>query len=106
MAINCLSFGSEATKALRQIIDGKTVQAKCYKFQSASGKHKRRDVCRVSLVGKDIGIEMIQAGMAWHAKAWAHEQRKDERRQYAGAEFKAMQEGKGCLWAATYPSAD
>ncbi len=96
----------EATQALRQMIDGKVVEARCYKFQPSSGKHKRRDVCRVSLDGQDIGIEMIRAGTAWHAKKWAHEQGKHERRLYAEAEYKAMQEGKECLWSTSYPSAD
>jgi endonuclease YncB( thermonuclease family) len=96
----------EATRFLRHLIYGKVVEARCYKYEPETKNHKRRDICRVSLDGKDLGIEMVQAGMAWHAKAWAHEQRKDERRQYSETEYKAMQEGKGCLWAATYPSVD
>lgn len=97
---------SETTRALRDLISGKVVEAKCYKYQPETKTHKRRDVCRVTLDGQDIGLQMIQAGMAWHAESWAHEQRKDERRQYAEAEYKAMHEGRGCLWAETYPSAN
>jgi len=91
----------EAGYKLDELIGNKVVNAKCYKFD----KYKR-PVCRVFLDGQDVGLKMVELGYAWHAKAWAHEQHKDERRQYAEAEYKAMQDGRGCLWAVRYPSAE
>jgi micrococcal nuclease len=91
----------EAGYKLGELIEGKTVEAKCYKFDSY-----KRPVCRVNFNGQDVGVAMVRLGYAWHSDKWAHEQRKDERRQYAEAEYKAMEDGKGCLWAETYPSAD
>ena len=89
---------SECTEALRQMIDGKVVEARCYKLQPSAGKHRARDVCRVTLDGKDIGLQMISAGAAWHAKKWGFEQTTAERHAYAEAEAVARVGKLGCLW--------
>jgi endonuclease YncB( thermonuclease family) len=91
----------EAGYKLSELIECKTVEATCYKVDSYN-----RPVCQVHLNGEDIGLTMVRLGYAWHSNKWAHEQRKSERRQYADTEHQAMKDGKGCLWAETYPSTD
>ena len=90
---------SEGLEALRQLIEGKLVNAHCYKLQTARGKSRARDVCRVRIEGEDIGIQMIAAGAAWHSKKWSFEQTQEERRAYAEEEVSAMRGKAGCLWA-------
>lgn len=70
----------------------------CYKLDRYS-----RNVCRVHAPdGRDIALEMVRSGLAWHAKAYAHEQTPQQRHAYAAAESVARKKGVG-LWAESNP---
>jgi len=51
-------------------------------------------VCLVE--GRDVGLDQLKTGLAWHYKKYAHEQADDERREYEKAETKARNEKEGC----------
>jgi endonuclease YncB( thermonuclease family) len=79
----------------------RNIKAHCYKTDRF-----RRDVCRVyegQLDGKrDVGLEQIRAGMAWHFKAYQHEQRTEELQLYRDEEEAAKAAKRG-LWADAKP---
>ena len=78
---------------LARLIFGKTVRAECYKIDKY-----RRDVCRVYLVGKDIGAIQVEAGMAWWARPYARKQAPQARLFYEALEDRARADSEG-LWA-------
>ena len=39
---------------------------------------------------KDVGLERVKAGFAWHYKKYQHEQSVEDQRLYADAETKAI----------------
>ena len=51
---------------------------------------------------RDMGLEQIRAGMAWHYKAYEHEQPTQERLVYAQEEENARASGFG-LWKDARP---
>lgn len=55
----------------------------------------RRVVGTVLVDGRDVGLEQVRAGMAWHFKRYQHEQSPEERALYGEAESQASGEG-GC----------
>lgn len=63
--------------------------------------HKRdrygRLVGKVLLDGKDVGLGLVVAGLAWHYKAYEQEQTLEDRQSYAIAESRARAERAG-LW--------
>jgi len=61
-----------------------------------------RWVGRVLVAGSDINLRQIEAGMAWHYKAYEREQRPRERLAYSAAE-KAARASKTGLWSARAP---
>lgn len=86
-------FGKEARKKLSDLVAGDDVTVVLHK-KDAFG----RSVGTVYRKGRDIGLEMIQVGLAWHFKTYAAEQTADDRRKYADAEAKARQDAIG-LWS-------
>jgi len=58
----------------------------------------QRVVGQVFVNAKDLGLEQIRAGLAWHYRAYAKDQAADDRLAYAAAELTARTEGQG-LWA-------
>ena len=62
-------------------------------------KHDRygRIVGKVLLGNRDICLEQIQAGLAWHYKRYENEQTQEDRGRYAFAEQEARAKGVG-LW--------
>jgi endonuclease YncB( thermonuclease family) len=56
------------------------------------------------LQDEDINQRMIQSGLAWHLRPYAHEQTRAKRRAYAAAEQHARRERLG-LWADPNPVA-
>jgi len=56
-----------------------------------------RVVGKVLVAGSDINLRQIEAGMAWHYRAYAREQTADDRMTYAAAEIAAKASKKG-LW--------
>jgi hypothetical protein len=56
-----------------------------------------RLVGTVTLGRTDIGLEQIRAGLAWHYKAYQHEQTQADRERYAAMEDEARASRRG-LW--------
>jgi endonuclease YncB( thermonuclease family) len=85
-------FGSSSKENLARLVFDKRVEARCY-------KHDRygREVCRVYERMRDVGLEQVRAGMAWHFKAYQHEQDTPERLVYRDEEEAAKAAKRG-LW--------
>jgi endonuclease YncB( thermonuclease family) len=62
-----------------------------------------RIVGKVRLNGRDVCLQQIKAGMAWHYKYYQAEQSPEDRKLYADAEDEARAIGRG-LWADANPS--
>jgi len=91
-------YGEEAKRHLEALSLGQTLKAECYKRD----RH-RRQVCRVSLGGRDLALAQLQAGLAWWFTRYAAEQAEGERLAYAAAERRAAQAGLG-LWRQPAPT--
>jgi len=63
-----------------------------------------RQVARVRIRGEDIGLQQVQAGLAWYFVRYAADQRPDERERYARAEREARSAHRG-LWTDPQPLA-
>jgi endonuclease YncB( thermonuclease family) len=63
-----------------------------------------RIVGKVTLNGEDVNIQMIYAGLAWHYKAYEHEQPALDRLTYPLAELNARRKAVG-LWGDADPVA-
>lgn len=92
-------FGWQARRALSQLVDGRCVRIDCYKTDP-----RGRKVCRVLVEGQDVGVALVQQGMAWHFREFAAEQGAAERRVLHAAEQQARAARRG-LWAAASPLA-
>ncbi|MBI5041264.1 MAG: thermonuclease family protein [Gammaproteobacteria bacterium] len=55
--------------------------------------------CRYNI---DTNLEQVKAGLAWHYKAYAKQQARDDRALYSEAETEARNRGVG-LWADAHP---
>jgi endonuclease YncB( thermonuclease family) len=84
-------FGEASRQNLAHLTFGKLTTVKWYK------RSYKRLVGNAFVNGKDIGLEQVRAGMAWHYKAYEHEQTSEARVQYAIAEVRARRERLG-LW--------
>src|SRR4029078_6017936 len=76
---------------LAQLVFKKTVTVYWYKTSY------KRLVGNVFVDGKDVGLELVRAGLAWHYKDYEHEQTDEARAQYAIAEVRARSARLG-LW--------
>ncbi len=92
-------FGNRSRLHLGALVFGKRVTADCPK----TDRYKRA-VCRLEVDGIDANLAQVEAGMAWHYKDYAREQRAPDRRRYAQAEDEARQSRRG-LWADRAPMA-
>ena len=92
-------FGNRSRLHLGALVFGKRVTAHCPK----TDRYKRA-VCRIEVDGIDANLAQLEAGMAWHYKAYAREQRAPDRRRYAQAEDRARDARQG-LWADRAPMA-
>jgi len=70
----------------------KRIEARCHKKDRYG-----REVCAVYLARRDVGLEQIRTGMAWHYKAYQHEQPTQERLIYRDEEGAAKAAKRG-LW--------
>jgi endonuclease YncB( thermonuclease family) len=89
------AYSRKSTEYLQSLLQGKPVRVRCYK-DDGNG----REVCDVDVGGQDIGLAMIEAGLAWHFKRF--EQEEGARRAYAAAEERARTARLG-LWAFSAP---
>jgi endonuclease YncB( thermonuclease family) len=92
------AFGTKSKKNLSDMIFDREVMADCDKTDQYG-----RLVCKILLDGKDINLEQIKAGMAWHYKEYEREQSPEDRELYARAEDEARAARRG-LWSDLNPT--
>lgn len=63
-----------------------------------------RVVGKVTRNGKDLNVEQVRRGVAWHYKTYQNEQEIDDRSLYAQEEYLAQRDRRG-LWADKEPVA-
>lgn len=93
------AFGDRSRQSLRELSHGRDAVAFCSKVD-----RYKRQVCRVTVDGLDVGLEQIRRGLAWHFVRYANEQRPEDRRAYADAEVGAREAKRG-LWRDPAPIA-
>ena len=92
-------FGNRSRLHLGVLVFGRQVTADCPK----TDRYKRA-VCRIDVDGVDANLAQVEAGMAWHYKAYERDQRLNDRSRYARAENAARDARRG-LWADRAPVA-
>ena len=92
-----MAFGQRSKQSMSDLVYGKWVEV-----EGEKNDRYGRLVGKVLLNGRDINLAQIQAGMAWHYKAYQREQTVQEQRTYAEAESKAAMAKRG-LWADASP---
>jgi endonuclease YncB( thermonuclease family) len=90
-------FGTQSKKKLSGLIFGKDVEV-VYEKTDQYG----RLVGKILLDGRDINLEQVRSGMAWHYKDYEREQSTEDRELYARAEDEARSARRG-LWVDTNP---
>jgi endonuclease YncB( thermonuclease family) len=90
-------FGTQSKKKLSGLVFGKNVEV-VYEKTDQYG----RLVGKVLLDGRDINLEQVRSGMAWHYKDYEREQSTEDRELYAHGEDEARSARRG-LWAVTNP---
>lgn len=91
-------FGQKSKKNLSDLIYGKTVVVSTSKVDKYG-----RFVGKVTLDGKDINLEQLKGGFAWHFKRYSDEQKEADRIVYAKTESEAKAAKLG-LWADAAPT--
>ncbi len=91
------AFGQKSKQNLSGLIFGKTVT-----FQVLKRDKYNREVAKILLDGKDINLQQIKDGFAWHYKDYQREQTADDQKLYAVAEEEARQTKRG-LWFDAQP---
>lgn len=92
-------FGQDARESLAQRVLHRPVTIDLHK-KDRYGRH----VARVMQAGQDVNLAQVEAGLAWHYKAYAQEQAPAERARYAEAEDAARRQHRG-LWSQPAPVA-
>ena len=90
-------FGTQSKKNLSALIFGKDVTVQYEKTDQYG-----RLVGKIFLDDRDINLEQIKAGMAWHYKEFEREQSAEDRELYARAEDDARIARRG-LWLDSNP---
>jgi len=91
------AFGTQSKNSLSDMIFDREVTVEYDKIDQYG-----RIVGKILLDGKDINLEQIKAGMAWHYKEYQREQSPTDRDLYAHAEDEARNARRG-LWADADP---
>lgn len=92
-------FGAAAKQHLASQVYDKSVMV-----EYAKRDRYGRIIGKVMLDGRDVCLEQIKAGLAWHYKKYAAEQAMEDRDRYAAAEDSARNQRVG-LWADPAPVA-
>jgi endonuclease YncB( thermonuclease family) len=92
------AFGNVSKQNLSRLIFGKLVIVEYSKLDRYG-----RVVGKVTLDGKDICLEQIRDGLAWHFKRYEAEQDLRDRRSYGQAERVAREQTRG-LWKDASPT--
>jgi endonuclease YncB( thermonuclease family) len=91
------AFAIEATRSLASMIIGKEVVVEWNKVDE-----RNRIIGRILVKDRDICLEQIRAGMAWHFKRYQNEQGEQERELYDRFETEARSDRRG-LWTDPAP---
>jgi endonuclease YncB( thermonuclease family) len=91
------AFGEQSRQSLAEMISGKEVTVSYQKTDQYG-----RLVGKILLDGRDINLEQVRAGMAWHYKFYENEQTPEDRELYAKAEETARSARRG-LWQDSNP---
>lgn len=89
-------FGTRSQQHLGALVFGKTITVD-YDEQD----HYGRTLGKVLINGRDVNLKQVQAGLAWHYKAYQSDQAPADRAQYASAEISARKANLG-LWSDPY----
>lgn len=92
------ALGTQSKKHLSDLIFGKHVTVE-YTKRDRYG----RNLGKIFLEGKDINLEQIKAGLAWHYKQYERDQSPADRRAYAEAE-RAARTARYQIWAEDAPT--
>lgn len=91
------AFGTRARQALAAAVFRKAVTVNWNKRDRYG-----RLIGKVLAGERDVGLSLIQAGLAWHYKAYEREQSATDRQVYGDAELEARERRVG-LWADVAP---
>ena len=91
------AFGTRAQQALAAAVYRKTVVLDWHKRDRYG-----RLVAKVLLADRDVGLDLVAIGFAWHYKAYEQEQTPADRARYAAAESEARKSSAG-LWSEPNP---
>src|SRR5216684_2936929 len=92
------AFGEQSRQSLSGMIFGKDVSVSYQKIDQYG-----RIVGKIFLDGKDINLEQVKAGMAWHYKFYEDEQTPEDRELYAKTEAEVRAARRG-LWQDPNPT--
>lgn len=87
------AYGPEATRALTALLQPGRADLDCFKID-----RYRRNLCRVTVGGRDVGLALIESGAAWWFQQIAEGQSPAERARYEAAQKQAREAKRG-LWA-------
>ncbi|MBU0654482.1 MAG: thermonuclease family protein [Gammaproteobacteria bacterium] len=91
--------GQKCKEALMMQTANLPVEVEAYKLDKY-----RRVVARITAEGKDVALEQLRNGCAWHYTAYAKEQSDADQKAYASAEKQTRKARKG-LWKDKQPTA-
>lgn len=86
------AFGQKAKQSLSALAFNLQATADCRKRD-----RYRREICVVTVGGKDVGLEQVQIGMAWWYRQFMISQTFKEQAEYEQAESSAKSDRRG-LW--------
>ena len=92
------AFGTQSKKSLSDMIFDRDITV-IYDKTDQYG----RLVGKILLNGKDVNLEQVKAGMAWHYKEYEREQSPEDRELYARAEDESRSVRRG-LWVDASPT--
>lgn len=91
------AFGKNSKDNLSDLVAGKYVVVEYEKRD-----RYKRILGKIMLSGKDINLEQVSDGMAWHYKQYMNEQSRSDQQKYSEAEIEARNAKRG-LWYDSNP---
>lgn len=91
------AFGQRSKQNLSNLVYGKSVDLQCTKLD-----RYQRHLCTVMADGRDVNLQQIRDGMAWHYKLYAKEQSPADALNYSKFESIARDDHVG-LWSHRSP---
>lgn len=92
-------YGQVARRSLSEMVEGQWVQV----HYDKSDRYGRL-VGKIELDGRDVNLEQLRRGLAWHYKKYENEQSLSDRKAYAAAQEQAQSDQRG-LWRDAQPKA-